>query len=232
MWKIKHIFDGEFGCEERADDQEGLMVSVTLTNEDRDEKYVTVADEWLRENGLDVGSEWPDDGEMKLVTQDLILKKAVRSDWREIYENLWRHAESAKYMLWEPTESEEEAVARMERTIGFQKKNKYAFFIYEKATEKAIGFAGMKEVRPHVYEDTGIALGPDYVRKGYGTQVLNAFLEEARRNGAKKFIASCRVCNLPAHEMQMKLGFRFSHFEDRVDARNGEAYVLEFNEKE
>ena len=43
---------------------------------------MTVADEWLRENGLDVGSEWPDDGEMKLVTQDLILKKAVRSDWR------------------------------------------------------------------------------------------------------------------------------------------------------
>ena len=58
MWKIKQIFDGEFGCEELAP-REKPKVSVTLVNEAGEEKYVSVEDEWLLENGLDVGSIWP-----------------------------------------------------------------------------------------------------------------------------------------------------------------------------
>ena len=58
MWKIKHIFDGDYGCEERLPG-EGLKVSVTLVNESGEEKQVTVEDDWLINNGLDVGSEWP-----------------------------------------------------------------------------------------------------------------------------------------------------------------------------
>lgn len=58
MWKIKQIFDGEFGCEELAPGEKP-KVSVTLVNEDGEEKYVSVEDEWLLENGLDVGSIWP-----------------------------------------------------------------------------------------------------------------------------------------------------------------------------
>ena len=58
MWKIKQIFDGEFGCEELAPGEKP-KVSVTLGNEAGEEKYVSVEDEWLLENGLDVGSIWP-----------------------------------------------------------------------------------------------------------------------------------------------------------------------------
>ena len=60
-WTIRHVFDGDFGCEERPAGQEGLMVSVTLENETGEKRYVTVADEWLRARGLDVGSTWPKD---------------------------------------------------------------------------------------------------------------------------------------------------------------------------
>ncbi|MBQ6094522.1 MAG: alpha/beta hydrolase [Lachnospiraceae bacterium] len=59
MWMIKHIFDGDFGCEERAPGQEEMMVSVTLENDQGEVKYVTVADAWLTEKGLDVGAVWP-----------------------------------------------------------------------------------------------------------------------------------------------------------------------------
>ena len=58
MWKIKQIFDGEFGCEELAPGEKP-KVSVTLVNEKKNKKYVSVEDEWLLENGLDVGSIWP-----------------------------------------------------------------------------------------------------------------------------------------------------------------------------
>lgn len=229
-WKIKHIFDGDYGCEER-DSEKRQMVSVTLVNEAGEERYETVADAWLLDNHLDVGSEWPDYGGVIIYTEDLILKKAREEDLEDIYHALWRHAESARYMLWEPTETEEAARERMERTIAFQKTNKYALFIYEKASGKAIGFVGMKELEPGVWEDIGLALGPDYVGKGYGTQVLNAVVEEARRAGAKKFIASCREQNVASHNLQVKCGFTFVWREDRVDPRDGKAYVLEFSEK-
>ena len=59
MWTIKQIFDGEYGCEERNGNEP--MVSVTLTDESGNERYVTVPDSYLTENKLDVGSEWMED---------------------------------------------------------------------------------------------------------------------------------------------------------------------------
>ena len=90
-----------------------------------------------------------DYSDVKLETKDLILKKAEFEDWKTIYYNLWRHKESAKYMLWQPTETDEDAKDRMKRTIAFEEKpeNKYALFVYLKKTGEAIGFAGMREDR-------------------------------------------------------------------------------------
>ena len=59
MWTIKQIFDGEYGCEESRSNEP--MVSVTLEDENGNEKYVTVPDSFLTNNNLDVGSEWVED---------------------------------------------------------------------------------------------------------------------------------------------------------------------------
>lgn len=59
MWKIKHIFDGDYGCEER--DYNEPMVSVTLINEEGELRVISVADSYLTQNNLDTGSIWPDD---------------------------------------------------------------------------------------------------------------------------------------------------------------------------
>ena len=55
---IKHIFDGDFGCEESSDKKP--TVSVTLVDESGQESYVTIEDEWLQNQGLEVGAKWPD----------------------------------------------------------------------------------------------------------------------------------------------------------------------------
>jgi len=167
-----------------------------------------------------------------LETQDLIMKKARLEDWPDMYRNIWSHEESARYMHWSVTTSEEEAVERMKRTIDFEKKEKYALLVYEKSTGQAIGFAGMCEREPGVFEDMGIAIGPAFTGRGYGKQILNALLDEAfNKCGAHKFIASCWKQNLASHYLQISCGFKFSHYEERVDRRNGEKYILEFNEK-
>ena len=167
--------------------------------------------------------------DFSIETNRLLLRKAAETDL-DIYDNLWRHEESARYMLWSVTTDIEEAKERLKRSILFQRTNKYAFFVCEKSSGKIIGFAGMKELESGVYEDTGIALGPDFVRKGYGTEILKAFIEEVRTCGARKFIASCRKQNLPSHFLMMKCGLSHSHDEDRTDPRDGSPYVLEFNE--
>ena len=60
MWKIKQIFDGDYGCEELAQGQTP-RVSVTLINEQQEEKYISVEDRWLTEQGLDEGDIWPEE---------------------------------------------------------------------------------------------------------------------------------------------------------------------------
>lgn len=59
MWKIKHIFDGEYGCEALMTGQKP-KVSVTLVDESGAERYVLVEDEWLIQKGLDEGDIWTD----------------------------------------------------------------------------------------------------------------------------------------------------------------------------
>ena len=58
QWKIKHIFDGDYGCEELKPGEKP-KVSVTLIDDDGNEKYVYVEDEWLTDNELEVGDRWP-----------------------------------------------------------------------------------------------------------------------------------------------------------------------------
>ena len=128
-----------------------------------------------------------------LETKDLLIKPGEQKDWKDMYYNLWRHAESAKYMLWNVTTSEEDAQIRREKTIAFEQSHPYAWLVYEKASGQAIGFAGMTEIEAGVYEDMGVALGPDFVGKGYGKQVLSALVNAAFAEwGAKKVICSCR----------------------------------------
>ena len=157
-----------------------------------------------------------DYSDVKLETKDLILKKAEFEDWKTIYYNLWRHKESAKYMLWQPTETDEDAKDRMKRTIAFEEKpeNKYALFVYLKKTGEAIGFAGMRELERGIYEETGIALGPEFVRKG--------------KLGAKEFHACNRTGNAASRALQLSCGFVFDSLSDeKTDPRTGETYVLE-----
>jgi hypothetical protein len=59
MKTIKHIFDGDFGCEETT--SKNPTVSVTLVDEAGKESYVTVEDEWLTKKGLDIGDTWPEE---------------------------------------------------------------------------------------------------------------------------------------------------------------------------
>lgn len=166
----------------------------------------------------------------RIETPRLFLGKAAPADTQALYDNLWSQEESARYMLWQPVGSMEEAQERMKRTIEFQKDH-LAYTVYEKASRQAIGFAGIVEIADKVYEDTGIAVGPQFVRRGYGKEILNALVKYCFDElGAVKMVCSCRSQNTASRNLQLSCGFRYSHSELRTDRRNGTDYTVEFYE--
>lgn len=165
-------------------------------------------------------------------TRDLILRHPVFDDWEGMYRNLWSREESARYMLWDVTKSEKDAKARMERSIAFQT-DKPVWFVYEKESGEPIGFAGITQVDDGIFEEAGIALGPDFTGRGYGKQILNALADYTRDSLCGRILrASCRNENVPSRGMIMGCGFRYISSENRIDPRNKTYYILEHYEKE
>ena len=159
-------------------------------------------------------------------TESLILDKAKFSDWKEMYCNVWSQPESAKYMAWNITTSEENAKIRIMKTIAFQKEHD-TYLVYEKATGKAIGFAGVEKIEPYIYQEAGICLGPDYVGKGFGKQILQGLIQYCKEEfSAKKFIYSTREENRASNQLAKSLGFTVISSVPKTDSKDGHSYNL------
>lgn len=157
-----------------------------------------------------------------LQTRDLILDKA-RED---MYRNVWSRPECAAYMAWRVTETEEEAKARIRRTIEFQKTHE-TWLVYEAASGTAIGFAGIERLSGKVCMEAGICLGPEYQKKGYGRQVLACLIRYCKdRYGAEEFLYSVWEKNLASRRMAESFGFTLRESEEKTDERNGNRYIL------
>ena len=99
--------------------------------------------------------------------------------------------------------------------------------MYLKSPGEAIDFAAMREAEPCIFEEMGIAIGPDFVQKGYGKQIIEAFCSEAKKCGATSFRASYRIGNTASAKLLETCGFAFDHdSEERTDPRNGEKYIV------
>lgn len=165
-----------------------------------------------------------------LETKELILKKATIDDVSDMYHNIWSEEQSARYMLWTPVKSIDEAKERMSKTIEFQK-DRIAYCVYEKQGGQAIGFAGMKEIDNRVYEDCGIGIGTKFVRRGYGKQILMALVNYCFEElEAIRIVCSCRSENIASKKMQLSCGFQYAYSQAMIDKRNGLGYTLDFYE--
>ena len=201
MWKIKHIFDGDYGCEERQEGAE-QMVSVTLTNEHGEERTVSAADAWLAGNDLNEGSIWP----------GRFLFRNIRLD--EIDE-----ATEIEQICFPPNEACT-AGSMKERVLAVQK----LFLVAEEIeTGKIAGFLnGMstKETKfrdeffttPTLYDPEGdqvMLLGldvrPEYRRQGLARELVSQYAERERKRGRKRLILTCLENKV---EMYQKFGFQ------------------------
>ncbi len=159
-------------------------------------------------------------------TTDLIMEKARFSDWKGMLKNVWSHPESAQYMMWNVTTEEEDAKIRIQKTIEFQKTHD-TYLVYEKKSHQPIGFAGIELLEEFVVQEAGICLGPDYVRRGYGKQILAGLIQYSKEKyNAKEFIYSTREKNIASKMLAESFGFEAFASEEKKDDRNGESYRM------
>lgn len=156
-------------------------------------------------------------------TKRLWIDKAKFEDWKDMYQGVWSREECARYMLWDLTKSEEDARDRIRRTIAFQQEHD-AFLVYEKESGRAIGWIGVTELSPGVFEETGICLSPDCQGKGYGKEIIRWLMDFCRERGGKELRYTARVENLPSNSLARSLGFSEYERVDRVDPRNGQSF--------
>ena len=161
-------------------------------------------------------------------TEHLILRKARPDDTEYMLKNVWSDESLSKYMLWKPTFTKEEAEDRMKRTMNYQK-SATAYFVCLKETDEPIGFCGIKEVSPGVYEDSGICIASRYQRHGYGKEMVKALLYIAFNwFGGKEFIYGCWKENTPSAALAKSLGFKYTHSLDEVREWDGMKYTADY----
>lgn len=163
----------------------------------------------------------------RVETPSLILRKARDADLPIIYSRVWQDDTLAEMMLWQPTKTNEEAKERMERTKQLQSRNN-AWFVCLKETDEPIGFAGLKETEPGVFEETGICVCREYQRRGFGKELVQALVGLAFRClGGKRFVYGCFRENTASAALCKSVGFTYDHSETHIRNWDRKEYVCD-----
>ena len=163
----------------------------------------------------------------RIETERLILRKAEGRDLDLIWERVWRQEELAGMMLWTPTPTRGEAIARLERTKAYQRDN-CAYFICLKATDEPIGFGGCREIAPGDWDETGLCIAKAWQGLGYGKESLRALVELAFRElGGRRFRASCFHENAASAATIRSCGFVYAGSGTETRERDGYPYLCD-----
>ncbi len=163
----------------------------------------------------------------RLETARLVLRKARKDDLEAIWQNVWSDAEVAQTMLWQPTLTREEALRRMERTISLQSLH-FTYFVCLKETDEPIGFGGIREVAPGVFDEMGLCIARAHQRKGYGKEMLEALVSLAfDKLDGHTFLYSCFRENTPSASLCKALGFQYTHTDTATRGWDGYPYTCD-----
>lgn len=77
-------------------------------------------------------------------TKDIMLAKAKFKDWESIYHSVWSRPETAQYMQWQITESEEAAKERMQKQLLTRKFMIHIWYT-KKRVVKPLGLLGLRK---------------------------------------------------------------------------------------
>ena len=124
--------------------------------------------------------------------KNIWLRKARAEDYQSMLKHVWGDEAVYRWMLYQPTLTEEDAIERCRRSMEFQKDH-YAYFVALKDTDEAVGLCAIKETAPGHYEESGICIGTAFQGKGYvcwGMMGLHTTSVPASANGRQMRLAT------------------------------------------
>lgn len=169
----------------------------------------------------------------RLYGEHIYLAKAKPKDMDAMFKNYWSDKVTAKYMLWEPIETIEQAKAKIDGTLDFQSKNPITYLVYLKENDEAIGMAGFIEIAENIYEECGIGIGSRYVHKGYGKEILGALIDHIFNDlGGTKIIYSAMQENVASRRLAEHFGFKYKYSVAKVRVFDNYHFISDFYELE
>ena len=139
-------------------------------------------------------------------TKRLILKEYDEKYIEKAHVNFFSSEVTARYVLWRPTKSVEEARRKVEYWINEAKIDIF-WMIHEKDSDEPIGFVAANKIDEDIYGDVGIAIGENFVKKGYGSEVLKELIDYIKLNGGKEIHYSHFKENEASRALALKFGF-------------------------
>ncbi len=161
----------------------------------------------------------------------IVLRKAREDDYPSMMKNVWGDEEVYRWMLFQPTHTEEEAIERCRRSIAYQKEN-FAYFVALKDTDEAIGMCAIRENGTGHFEEAGLGLGTKYQGRGYGKEIVALLLDLAfRKLGAEDFRYGYFIDNVRSGKIAEYFGFIYDRTDKLVRPWDGaektvDSYIL------
>ena len=149
------------------------------------------------------------------------LRKAKDGDFESMLRHVWSDPDVYRWMLYQPTLTREDAIARCQRSIQYQKDH-FAYFVALKETDEAIGLCAIREWEPGRFEESGICIGTAYQGRGFGKELLGLLLDLAfQKLDAKDFRYGYFRENVRSGRLVEHFGFRFDRTYEMVRPWDG-----------
>lgn len=148
-------------------------------------------------------------------TKNLILKEYDEKYIEKAHLNFFSSQETAKYVLWRPTSSPMDVKDKIEYWLNEVKVSIF-WMIHLKENDEPIGFVSVDKLSSDSYGNVGIAIGKDYVCKGYGSEVLNELINHIKFLGGKEIHYSHFKENEASKRLALKFGFEFYKSDKRI----------------
>ena len=157
----------------------------------------------------------------------LVLRKAKESDYLSMLKNVWGDEAVYRWMLYQPTLTEADALDRCRRSILFQKDH-HAWFVALRDTDEAIGLCAIRETEPGHFEESGICIGTAHQGKGYGKEIVSLLLDLAfQQLGAEDVRYGYFQDNIKSKKVAEAFGFVFDRTEEMVRPWDGSLKIID-----
>ena len=147
----------------------------------------------------------------RLETERLYLRPMALSDAADLFEYA-RREDTSRYLLWSPHTSQEYTRAYLAMINRFYRKGQFwDWAIEEKRSGKMIGTCGFTRIEEkHHLGEVGYVLNPDFHKKGYATEAVQAILSFGfEKLALNRIEGRYMIENLPSRRVMERCGMRF-----------------------